>query len=63
MTTKEELELVLQIMKKHNLPMSPILEYAIKEKIDGNASSTTLVNISPVKKSVNRNLFKITERV
>ena len=32
MTTKEELELVLQIMKKYDLPMSPILEYAIKEK-------------------------------
>ena len=40
MTTKEELELVLQIMKKYDLPMSPILEYAIKEKIDGNVSST-----------------------
>ena len=42
MTTKEELELVLQIMKKHDLPMSPILEYAIQEKLDGNTSSTTL---------------------
>ena len=36
MTTKEELELVLQIMKKHDLPMSPILEYAIKEKMEMN---------------------------
>lgn len=53
MTTKEELELVLQIMKKHDLPMSPILEYAIKEKIDSNASSTTLVNNTPVKEPVN----------
>lgn len=55
MTTKEELELVLQIMKKHDLPMSPILEYAIKEKINGNASSTTPVKSTPVKEPVNNN--------
>ena len=54
MTTKEELELVLQIMKKHDLPMSPILEYTIKEKIDGDKSSTTLPrNSTPVKEPVN----------
>lgn len=54
MTTKEELELVLQIMKKHDLPMSPILEYTIKKKIDGDKSSTTLSrNSTPVKESVN----------
>ena len=55
MTTKEELELVMQIMKKHNLPMSPILEYAIKEKIDGNKSSAILPqdNCTPVKEPVN----------
>ena len=39
MTTKEELELVLQIMKKHDLPMSPILEYAIREKLEVHTSS------------------------
>lgn len=33
MTVKEELEMVLQIMHKHDLPMSPILEYAINEKL------------------------------
>ena len=54
MTTKEELELVLQIMKKHDLPMSPILEYAIKEKIDSDKSSTNLpLNTTPVKEPVN----------
>ena len=54
MTTKEELELVLQIMKKHDLPMSSILEYAIKEKIHGDKSSSTLPRDStPVKESVN----------
>ena len=41
MTTKEELELLLQIMQKHDLPMSPILEYAIKEKLDGNTNTVT----------------------
>jgi len=35
MTTKEELELLLQIMQKHDLPMSPILAFAIKEKLQG----------------------------
>ena len=34
MTTKEELELILDLMRKYNLPLSPILEYAIKEKIE-----------------------------
>ena len=54
MTMKEELELVLQIMRKHDLPMSPILEYAIKEKIDGDKSSTTLpLNSTPVKEPAN----------
>ena len=54
MTTKEELELVLQIMKKHDLPMSPILEYAIKERMDGITSSTQ-INSTPVKELVNNN--------
>lgn len=39
MTTKEELELLLQIMQKHDLPMSPILEYAVKEKLENAFSS------------------------
>lgn len=41
MTTKEELELLLQIMQKHDLPMSPILEYAIQEKLRGNIKKET----------------------
>ena len=54
MTTKEELKLVLQIIKKHDLPMSPILEYAIREKLESNTSSTTLPQEStPVKVPVN----------
>ena len=41
MTTKEELELLLQIMQKHDLPLSPILEYAIQEKLRGNIKKET----------------------
>lgn len=38
MTVQEELELLLQIMHKHDLPMSPILEYAINEKLQAGSS-------------------------
>lgn len=34
MTDKEELELVLRLINKHHLPLSPILEYAIRERIE-----------------------------
>ena len=43
MKEKEELELILNLMKKYNLPLSPILEYAIKEKIE-EFSETNTVN-------------------
>ena len=55
MTTKEELELVLQIMKKYDLPMSPILEYAIKEKIEGNTSPTAPIKNTLIKEPINNN--------
>ena len=34
MTDKEELEMVLRLINKHHLPLSPILEYAIRERIE-----------------------------
>lgn len=34
MTSVEELNLVLEVLNKFDLPVSPILEYAIKEKIE-----------------------------
>ena len=34
MTDAEELKHVLEVLKKFDLPISPILEYAIKEKIE-----------------------------
>lgn len=46
MTTKKELELLLEIMQKHNLLMSPILEYAIKEKLQGNADAVNTLKDS-----------------
>lgn len=33
MTEKEELELILRLLRKHGLPLSPILEYAIQERL------------------------------
>ncbi len=33
MTEKEELLLALSILRKHNLPVSPILEYEINERL------------------------------
>lgn len=32
MTPREELELILNLLRKYDLPLSPILEYAIREK-------------------------------
>lgn len=34
MTPKDELELILKLIRKYDLPLSPILEYAIREKSD-----------------------------
>ena len=32
MTKIEELHYIIELLNKHDLPMSPILEYAIKER-------------------------------
>ena len=34
MTRKEELYQILELIRKYNLPLSPILEFAIKEMIN-----------------------------
>ena len=34
MKEREELELILKLIGKYNLPLSPILEYAVKEKLE-----------------------------
>lgn len=34
MKEREELEMILTLIRKYNLPLSPILEYAIKEKME-----------------------------
>lgn len=38
MKEREELELILNLIRKYNLPLSPILEYAIKEKMEENTN-------------------------
>ena len=35
MKEREELETILNLLRKYNLPLSPILEYAIQEKMEG----------------------------
>lgn len=47
MKEREELELILNLMRKYNLPLSPILEYAIQEKMEefpAEEQSATIVN-------------------
>lgn len=34
MTKIEELQCIIELINKHNLPLSPILEYAINERMD-----------------------------
>lgn len=42
MKEREELELILNLMRKYNLPLSPILEYAIKEKMEEFPETNTI---------------------
>lgn len=47
MKEREELELILKLIGKYNLPLSPILEYAVKEKMEEypeGEQTTTFVN-------------------
>ena len=54
MTTKEELQLILNLIQKHRLPLSPILEYSIMEKLE-ELSETEIVGneiaINPISSS------------
>ena len=43
MTPREELDFMLKLIRKYNLPLSPILEYAVNEKKDGYKLSRKLV--------------------
>lgn len=38
----DELNLIMELLRKYNLPLSPILEYAIKEKIEALEGASTL---------------------
>lgn len=48
MTDVEELKHVLEVLNKFNLPVSPILEYAIKEKIEQLSSDDDSHVVMPV---------------
>ena len=42
MTPVEELDILLKLMRKYDLPLSPILEYAINEKKEMNSGVITI---------------------
>jgi len=44
MTKIEELQHIIELIKKHDLPLSPILEYAIKERQDQYKKAESLEN-------------------
>lgn len=46
MKEREELELILKLIGDFNLPLSPILDYAIREKIDKYSDNTDILSIS-----------------
>lgn len=48
MIERDELELILKLIGKYSLPLSPILEYAIKEKIEefGGSEAESLLSVS-----------------
>lgn len=48
MTPSEELDLILSLIRKYGLPLSPILEYAINEKKEEYTDTTTSDVVVPV---------------
>ena len=46
MKEREELELILKLIGKYNLPLSPILEYAVKEKMEECSEDETITALS-----------------
>ena len=53
MKERDELELILNLIRKYNLPLSPILEYAIKEKMEEFPVEEQLTAIDNNKKAEN----------
>ena len=53
MKEREELALILNLIRKYNLPLSPILEYAIKEKMEEFPVEEQLTAIDNNKKAEN----------
>lgn len=44
MTRNEELTLLMEIMRKYNLPVSPILEFAIRSKMDDSFGDNVIIS-------------------
>ena len=44
MTKNEELNLLLEIMRKYDLPVSPILEFAIRSKMDDSSGDDLIIS-------------------
>lgn len=47
MTKNEELNLLLEIMRKYDLPVSPILEFAIRNKMDDSSADDMIPEVCP----------------
>lgn len=48
MTKNEELTLLLEIMRKYDLPVSPILEFAIKSKMDDSPDDVVVPKVCSI---------------
>lgn len=59
MTPREELDLILKLIRKYNLPLSPILEYAVNEKKDEYPEDEPLPTIQEVKEDRIEPLVKL----
>lgn len=55
MKERDELELILKLIEKFNLPLSPILEYAIKEKMEEYPEHQSAEKKEDTQMSINRN--------
>ena len=53
MTRNEELTLLLEIMRKYDLPVSPILEFAIRSKMDDSSGDDLIIpEVSSMKSDI-----------
>ena len=53
MTTKEELNFLLEIMRKYDLPLSPILEFAIRNKMEDSGEDSMVTESCLIDSGIN----------